>query len=163
MLHEAASFGSTKITKVIVDHFPFLLTKKNIIGDNAVHVATKNKYLKVLEVLINSSTVELQMRNSIGNTALHEAMFFPICYEAVSLLFWTNPNTAYILNEDGKSPLCLATHNKQIVGLLLLAPYGNCGLIRRPRLELPFYDAIRMERLGIFLTFILSIFYCHPI
>ena len=27
LLHEAASFGSTKITKFIVDHFPFLLTK----------------------------------------------------------------------------------------------------------------------------------------
>ncbi|XP_030969657.1 protein ACCELERATED CELL DEATH 6-like [Quercus lobata] len=149
LLHEAASFGSTKITKFIVDHFPFLLTKKNILGDSAIHVATKNKHLKVLEVLINSSTVELQMRNSIGNTALHEAMFFPICYEAINLLFWGDPNVAYILNEDGKSPLCLATHDKQIVGLLSLAPYGNRGLIGRSRLELPFYDAIRMERLDI--------------
>uniref|UniRef100_A0A7N2LKD3 PGG domain-containing protein n=1 Tax=Quercus lobata TaxID=97700 RepID=A0A7N2LKD3_QUELO len=89
------------------------------------------------------------MRNSIGNTALHEAMFFPICYEAINLLFWGDPNVAYILNEDGKSPLCLATHDKQIVGLLSLAPYGNRGLIGRSRLELPFYDAIRMERLDI--------------
>ena len=57
LLHEAASFGSTKITKFIVDHFPFLLTKKNILGNSAIHVATKNKHLKVLEVLINSSTI----------------------------------------------------------------------------------------------------------
>ena len=99
MLHEAASFGSTKITKFIVDHFPFVLTKKNILGDNAIHVATKKKHLKVLEILINSSTVELQMRNSIGNTALHEAMLFLICYEAINLLFWGDPNAAYILNE----------------------------------------------------------------
>ena len=163
MLHEAASFGSTKITKFIVDHFPFVLTKKNILGDSAIHVATKKKHLKVLEVLINSSTVELQMRNSIGNTALHEAIFFPICYEAINLLFWGDPNMAYILDEDGKSLLCLATSDKKIVWLLLLAPYGNRGLIGRSRLELLFYVAIRMERLGIFLTFILSIFYCHVI
>ena len=75
-------------------------------------MATKNKHLKVLEVLINSFTVELQMRNSIGNTALHEAIFFPICYEAINLLFWGDPNMAYILNEDGKSLLCLATPDK---------------------------------------------------
>ena len=163
MLHEAASFGSTKIIKFIVDHFPFVLTKKNILGDSAIHVATKKKHLKVLEVLINSSTVELQMRNSIGNTALHKAMFFPICYEVINHLFWGDSNAAYILNEDEKSPLCLATSDKKIVWLLLLAPYGNRGLIGRSRLELLFYVAIRMERLGIFLTFILSIFYCHVI
>ena len=150
MLHEASSFGSTKITKFIVDHFPFLLTKKNILGDSAIHVATKNKHLKVLEVHINSSIVELQMRNSIGNTTLHEAMFFPICYEAINILFWGDPNMAYILNEDRKSLLCLATPDMQIVGLLLLVPYGNRGLIGRSRLELPFYVAIRMKRLGIF-------------
>ena len=126
-------------------------------------MATKNKHLKVLKVLINNSTVELQMKNSIGNTALHEAMFFPICYEVINLLFWGDPNATYILNEDGKSPLCLATPDKQIVGLLLLVPYENRGLIGRSRLELPFYVAIRMERLGIFLTFILSIFYWHVI
>ena len=172
LLHETASFGSTKITKFIVEHFPFLLTKKNILGDSVIHVATKNKHLKVLEVLINNSTIELQIRNSIGNTTLHEAIFFPICYEAIffpicyeaiNLLFWGDPNAAYIMNEDRKSPLSLATPDKQIVGLLLLVPYGNRGLIGRSRLELPFYVAIRMERLGIFLTFILSIFYWHVI
>ena len=42
---------------------------------------------------------------------------------------------AYILNEDRKSPLCLATSNEQIVGLLLLVSYGNRGLIGRSRLE----------------------------
>ena len=131
LLHESASFGSTKITKFIFDYFPFLLTKKNILGDGTILVATKNKHLRVLEVLINSSTVELQMRNSIGNTALHEAIFFPICYEAIDLLFWGHPNMAYILNEDGKSLLCLATPDKQIVKLLLPAPSGNHGLIGR--------------------------------
>ena len=131
LLHEAASFGSTKITKFIVDHFPFLLTKKNILGDRAIHVTTKNKHLRVLEVLINSSTVDLQMRNSIRNTALHEVMFFLICYKAINLLFWGDPNVAYILKEDGKSPLYLATPNKQFVGFLLLAPYCYHGLIGR--------------------------------
>ena len=71
------------------------------------------------------------MRNSIGNTALHEAIFFPICYEAINLLFWGDPNIAYILNEDGKSLLCLATPDKQIVKLLLPVPSGNHGLIGR--------------------------------
>ena len=69
---------------------------------------------------------------------------------------------AYILNEDGKSPLCLATSDKQIVGLLLLASYGNCGLIGMSRLELSFYVSIKMKRLGIFLDFILSNFLLSP-
>ena len=94
-------------------------------------MATKNKHLRVLEVLINSSTVDLQMSNSIGNTALHKAMFFPICYEVINHLFWGDSNAAYILNEDEKSPLCLATSDKKIVWLLLLVPYGNHGLIGR--------------------------------
>ena len=131
LLHEAKSFGSTKITKFIVDQFPFLLTEKNILVDSVVHVDTKNKHLRVLKVLFNSSIVELQMRNSIGNTALHEAMFFLICYDAINLLFWGDPNAAYILKEDRKSTLCLATPEKQIVDLLLLVPYGNHGLIGR--------------------------------
>ena len=76
LLHETTSFGSTKIAKFIVDHFPFLFTKKNILEDSAIDMATKSKHLKILKVLINSSTVELQMRNSIGNIALHESMFF---------------------------------------------------------------------------------------
>ena len=94
-------------------------------------MATKNKHLRVLEVLINSSTVDLQMRNSIRNTALHEVMLFLICYKAINLLFWGDPNAAYILKEDGKSPLYLATPNKQFVGFLLLASYCYRGLIGR--------------------------------
>ena len=69
---------------------------------------------------------------------------------------------AYILNEDGKSPLCLATLDKQIVGLLLLASYGIRGLIERSRLELSFYVSIKMKRLGIFFDFILSNFLFSP-
>ena len=101
------------------------------------------------------------MRNSIGNTALHEAMFFPICYEAINLLFRGDPNAAYILNEDGKSSLCLATPDKQIVGLLLLASYGNRGLIGRFQLELPFLcchknGKIRYILYFYFINFLLS-------
>ena len=71
-------------------------------------------------------------------------------------MFWGDPSAAYILNEDGKSPLCLATPDKQIVGLLLLASYG------KSLLELSFYVSIKMKRLGIFLDFILSNFLLSP-
>ena len=45
LLHKAASFGSIKIAKLIIDHFPFLLTRRNVLGDTALHVAIKARKL----------------------------------------------------------------------------------------------------------------------
>ncbi|XP_030973209.1 protein ACCELERATED CELL DEATH 6-like [Quercus lobata] len=161
VLHKAASFGSIKIAKLIVDHFPFLLTRRNVLGDTALHVAVKarkldvatkdSKFIDVMEVLIDANVNDreqlLEMKNNVGNTALHEAVIAQ-CVDAVQCLFSQNKKVSYYLNDGGESPLCLAieTGNIEILEHLLKAPYKNGGLIERPRKESPVHAAIFMKR-----------------
>ena len=90
LLHEAAKFGSIKITKLIINHFPHLLTKQNFIGDTILHVALKAKKIDIIKALVDTFRFWeqkhggsclaydhkklFQMKNHIGNTALHEAV-----------------------------------------------------------------------------------------
>ena len=80
LLHEAAKFGSIEITKLITNHFPHLLTKQNFIGDTIFHVAFKAKKIDIIEALTFSPSPVydhkklFQMKNHIGDTALHEAV-----------------------------------------------------------------------------------------
>ncbi|KAL4625687.1 hypothetical protein ACB092_05G043400 [Castanea dentata] len=147
VLHKAASFGSREIAKLIIDHFPFLLTRRNVLGDTALHVATKARKLNVMKVLIDAKVNLLQMKNKDGNTALHEAVIARYV-DAVKYLFPRHKEVSYYLNDGGESPLCLAieTENIEILELLLEAPYGNGGLIERPRKESPVHAAIFMKR-----------------
>ncbi|KAF3950582.1 hypothetical protein CMV_023687 [Castanea mollissima] len=153
LLHKAASFGSIKIAKLIIEHFPFpfLCTRRNVLGDTALHVAVKARKLDVMEVLVDANVDDreqfLEMMNNVGNTALHEAVIAQ-CVEAVQYLFSRNKKVSYYLNDGGESPLCLAieTGNIEILGHLLKAPYKNSGLIERPRKESPVHAAIFMER-----------------
>ena len=163
VLHKAASFGSIKIAKLIIGHFPLLLTRRNILGDTALHVAVKarkldvatkdSKFIDVLEVLIDDNVSDreqlLEMKNNVGNTALHEAVIAQ-CVDAVQCLFSQNKKVSYYLNDGGESPLCLAieTGNIEILEHLLRAPYKNGGLIERPRKESPVHAAIFMKRRG---------------
>lgn len=170
LLHEAASFGSKKIAKDIIDHHPSLLTRRNIIGDTALHVAAKRGKFDILEVLtVNSGkqtsgnplegpslayeyTDDLQllrMQNHVGNTALHEAVIANGLAE-VEYLLSKDSETAYYLNEEGVSPFCLAaeTGNKNILRRLLELLDGNDKLIGRPRRESPIYAVILQRSLG---------------
>ncbi|KAL0010080.1 hypothetical protein SO802_005188 [Lithocarpus litseifolius] len=159
LLHKAASFGSVGIAELIIDHFPFLLNRRNNLGDTALHVATKAKELGVVKVLIdksgklcpaNDNNTYSQMKNHIGNTALHEAVkaLFP---DGVSCLFSANPKVSYYLNENGESPLRLAieTGDKEILELLFKAPSVYDELVGGPQEESPVYAAILMKRIDI--------------
>ena len=158
LLHKAASFGSADIAELVIDHFPFLLNRRNNLGDTALHVATKAKKLSVVKILIdksgklcpaNDNDTLSQMKNHIGNTALHEAVKAHF-RDAVSCLFLANPKVSYYLNEKGESPLRLAieTGDKEILELLFnnLGVYD--GLVGRPKEESPIYAAILMRKLG---------------
>lgn len=170
LLHEAASFGSKKIAKDIIDHHPSLLTRRNIIGDTALHVAAKRGKLDILKVLTVSSGKQtsgnplegpslayeynddmqlLRMQNQVGNTALHEAVIADGLAE-VEYLLSKDSETAYYLNEEGVSPFCLAaeTGNKNILRRLLELLDGNDKLIGRPRRESPIYAVILQRSLG---------------
>ncbi|KAF3971028.1 hypothetical protein CMV_005327 [Castanea mollissima] len=169
LLHEAASFGSKKIAKDIIDHHPSLLTRRNIIGDTALHVAAKRGKLDILEVLTVNSGKQtsgnplegpslayeynddmqlLRMQNQVGNTALHEAVIADGLAE-VEYLLSKNSETAYYLNKEGVSPFCLAaeTGNKDILRRLLELVDGNDKLIGRPRRESPIYAVILQRSL----------------
>jgi ankyrin repeat protein len=52
LLHEAAKFGSIEITKLIINHFPHLLTKQNFMGDTILHVAFKAKKINIVNMYI---------------------------------------------------------------------------------------------------------------
>ena len=151
VLHKSASFGSKNIAKLIIDKFPFFLTRRNVLGDTALHVAIKARKFDVMEVLIDDNVNDreqlLEMKNNVGNTALHEAVIAQ-CVGAVQDLFSRHKKVSNYLNDGGESPLCLAieTENIEILELLLEAPYG--GLIERPRKESPVHVAIFMKRLG---------------
>lgn len=155
-LLQAASFGSVDIAELVIDHFPFLLNRKNNLGDTALHVATKAKKLSVVKFLIdksgklcpaNDNDTLSQMKNHIGNTALHEAVkaLFP---DAVSCLFSANPRVS--LNENGESPLHLAieTGDKEILEVLFKAPSVYDELVGGPQEESPVYAAILKKRIG---------------
>ena len=51
LLHEAARFGSKNIASHIVDNFPSIVTRTNMIGDTALHVAAKFGKLDIIKVL----------------------------------------------------------------------------------------------------------------
>ncbi|XP_065630522.1 protein ACCELERATED CELL DEATH 6 isoform X2 [Quercus suber] len=159
LLHKAASFGSVDIAELIIDHFPFLLYGRNNLGDTALHVATKAKKLSIVKVLIdksgkpcppNDNDTLSQMKNHIGNSALHEAVIarFP---DAISVLFLANPKVAYYLNEKGESPLRLAieTGDTEIFELLFKAPGVYDEFVGGPQEESPVYTAILMKRIDI--------------
>jgi ankyrin repeat protein len=170
LLHEAAKFGSLKITKLIINHFPHFLTKQNFIRDTILHVALKAKKIKKIEALADtfrfgeqkhegsserpSSAYDhkelFQMKNHIGNTALHEAVRTGQSNEVIMYLLSVNPEALYSLNNEGQSPFFLAveTDNKDIRKLLLQATESNGDLEGRPREELPVYVAILRKRKG---------------
>ncbi|XP_023904912.1 uncharacterized protein LOC112016606 [Quercus suber] len=158
LLHKAASCGSVEIAELIIDHFPFLVNRRNNLGDTALHVATKARKLNVVKVLVDKSCklspandidTLSQMKNHIGNTALHEAVMAAFS-DAISSLFLANPKVSYYLNEKGESPLRLAieTGKKEILELLLKVPGVYDGLVGRPQEESPVYAAILMKRKG---------------
>ena len=120
--------------------------------DTALHVATKARKLNVVRVLVDKSCKlcpATQMKNHIGNTALHEAVM-ALFSDAISCLFLANPKVSYYLNEKGESPLRLAieTGKKEILELLFKVPGVYDGLVGRPQEESPVYAAILMKRKG---------------
>ena len=167
MLHKAASFGSKNIAKLIIDKFPFFLTRRNVLGDTALHVAIKARKFDVMKVLIDANVNDreqlLEMKNNVGNTALHEAVIAQCSLEVVKKLFSRHKEASYYLNDGGESPLCLAieTENIEILELLLEAPYENGRLMERPRKESPVHAAIFMKKRGSISPNFLPFYFTH--
>ena len=162
LLHEAARFGSKNIASYILDNFPSIVTWTNMIGDTALHVAAKFGELDIIKVL----TVEfgkprhandffnkqlLRIKNHIGNTALHQAVINKNLDE-VKYLVSIDPEVAYYLNEEKKSPFYLAveTNDKDIFKALLEEAQDLNDAVERPRPrgESPIYAIILKRNKG---------------
>ena len=161
LLHVAAHFGSEKIAELICQHFPELLSKRNIKGDTAIHVAARAKNLNLMKIILaqyvaekskysveNGDKVEElpRIKNEYGNTALHEA----VCcnhFEGVACLFSAEQHVAHCLNKLGKSPLYLSVlaPDKEILSLLLQAPFKKGEPLPTSRGNSPLHAAI-LER-----------------
>jgi len=82
LLHVAASHGSEGVTQLLCHHFPLLITRKNFLGDNALHLAARAGQCDTIQILVNHVEIHhrtlelaslLRMKNNKGNTPLHDA------------------------------------------------------------------------------------------
>ncbi|KAL3739454.1 hypothetical protein ACJRO7_020815 [Eucalyptus globulus] len=97
LLHVAASSEKEDVTKLILSHFPYLMTRKNCSEDTPLHVAAQNKK-SAMQLLLEKDR-EITYQESLDQ----------------KIMYWKN--------KDGKSPLYLAakTGCLEILRLLLEA------------------------------------------
>ncbi|KAI4332976.1 hypothetical protein L6164_017837 [Bauhinia variegata] len=151
LLHVAAHFGQEKITELIACHYPALLTRRNINGDTALHVAAKASSSNVIMVILSQYAAEkanssgnsmdngggelTRLINELGNTALHEAVYSKHL-NGVILLAFADKAVAHFLNKADRSPLYLGVVlnlDKEVLDHLLQAPFPD------DKLPLPSY------------------------
>ncbi|KAI4332971.1 hypothetical protein L6164_017835 [Bauhinia variegata] len=151
LLHVAAHFGKVKIAELIACHYPALLTRRNINGDTALHVAAKASSSNVIMVILSQYAAEkanssgnsmdngggelTRLINELGNTALHEAVYSKHL-NGVILLVLADKVVAHFLNKADRSPLYLGVVlnlDKEVLDLLLQAPFPD------DKLPLPSY------------------------
>ncbi|KAL4328013.1 hypothetical protein HN51_035267 [Arachis hypogaea] len=160
LLHVAAHFGRERIAELICQHFPEILTKQDIKGDTALHVAirAKNNNLEVIKIIVDTYLIDeelqqqlVRIKNEHGNTALHEAV---ICnhFDAVECIFGADQIVAHCLNKLGLSPLyltVLTASDKKILTLLLKAPFEKDKLLPAFRGNSPLHAAILKRNSGL--------------
>jgi ankyrin repeat protein len=138
LLHVAASHGSEGVTQLLCHHFPLLITRKNFLGDNALHLAARAGRFNTIQILVKHvkthlRTLELasllRMKNNKGNTPLHDAVIKG-CREVAFFLVYEDLEVSYHKNKEDKSPLYLAVEscNEEMIASFIEAmPEGNLG------------------------------------
>jgi ankyrin repeat protein len=135
----AASHGSEGVTQLLCHHFPLLITRKNFLGDNALHLAARAGRFDTIQNLVKHVKIDphktlelaslLRMKNNKGNTPLHDAVIKG-CREVACFLVNEDLEVSYHKNKEDKSPLYLAVEScdeKMIVSLIEAMPEGNLG------------------------------------
>ncbi|KAF2300058.1 hypothetical protein GH714_007757 [Hevea brasiliensis] len=142
------SSGNEEIAQLIAYHFPWLICKRNIKGDTALHIAARGGMLNTIQILVScgkdfpskdssdsSSTGGhglQRIKNVHGNTALHEAVMNRH-HDVAQFLISADPQVWYYQNKEGWSPLYMAVKigDFQIFRLLLQAPTGHSDLVNK--------------------------------
>ncbi|KAH8482201.1 hypothetical protein H0E87_029610 [Populus deltoides] len=150
LLHVAASHGSEGVTQLLCHHFPLLITRKNFLGDNALHLAARAGRFDTIQnlvkhVKIHHRTLELasllRMKNNKGNTPLHDAVIKG-CREVACFLVYEDLEVSYHKNKEDKSPLYLAVEScdeEMITSVIEAMPEGNLEKLAdgKPDIMLP--------------------------
>ncbi|KAJ4718669.1 protein ACCELERATED CELL DEATH 6 [Melia azedarach] len=178
MLHVAASYNHKEIVELMARNFPGLVSKTNNQEDTALHVAARTGNLETVATIVYCAkqiptiTSEadpslLRMKNSKGNTALHDALLSLLASRdidgttsdksldlaALTLhLASQEPEVLYYQNKEGKSPLCLAVEfgREDILDYLLTVTAEVHGSDdRMPEGESPAHVAVKQKRLDL--------------
>ncbi|KAG6740647.1 hypothetical protein POTOM_056103 [Populus tomentosa] len=150
LLHVAASHGSEGVIQLLCHHFPLLITRKNFLGDNALHLAARAGRFDTIQnlvehVKIHHRTLELasllRMKNNKGNTPLHDAVIKG-CREVACFLVNEDLEVSYHKNKEDKSPLYLAIescHGDMLASFIEAMPEGNLEklAVGKPDIMLP--------------------------
>ncbi|KAJ9189101.1 hypothetical protein P3X46_000432 [Hevea brasiliensis] len=165
LLHMVTSSGNEEIAQLIAYHFPWLICKRNIKGDTALHIAARGGMLNTIQILVScgkdfpskdssdsSSTGGhglQRIKNVHGNTALHEAVMNRH-HDVAQFLISADPQVWYYQNKEGWSPLYMAVKigDFQIFRLLLQAPTGHSDLVNKLEGNPPAHATIIEGKIG---------------
>lgn len=137
-LHIAVQFGHINVVAEIYSHCGLLLTWPNSDGDTPLHVAARTGNFSVVEYMVGQmlsarSSMDsengkknisdtLEVRNTRGNTVLHEAVSNGH-QKVAKFLIKVEPNLACFENDEGESPLFIAAREgmTEMVNRILLS------------------------------------------
>ena len=147
-LHIAVQFGHINVVAEIYSHCGLLLTWPNLDGDTPLHGAARTGKYYVVEYLVGEmlsarSSMDsengkknisdtLEVRNTRGNTVLHEAVINGH-QKVAKFLIKVEPNLACFENDEGESPLFMAARagmTEMVNRILLSTPsvaHGGSG------------------------------------
>ncbi|KAG6739607.1 hypothetical protein POTOM_057209 [Populus tomentosa] len=137
LLHVAASHGSEGVTQLLCHHFPLLITRKNFLGDNALHLAARAGRFDTIQNIVKHVKIDphktlelaslLRMKNNKGNTPLHDGVIKG-CREVACFLVNEDLEVSYHKNKEDKSPLYLAVEScdeEMLASFIEAMPEGN--------------------------------------
>ncbi|KAG6739610.1 hypothetical protein POTOM_057212 [Populus tomentosa] len=151
LLHVAATHGSEGVTQLLCHHFPLLITRKNFLGDKALHLAARTGRFDTIQNLVNQVKIDphktlelaslLRMQNNKGNTPLHDAVIKG-CRDVARFLVNEDLEVSYHKNKEDKSPLYLAVEScdeEMLDSFIEAMPEGNLEkpAVGKPDIMLP--------------------------
>ncbi|KAF7849997.1 hypothetical protein BT93_L0048 [Corymbia citriodora subsp. variegata] len=149
LLHIAAGIENPDILQslleVVPDKFPTF--NLNHLGDNPLHVAARAGKIQTAKLLLGCN-MYVDMKNGVGNTALHEAVKKCDC-DLTRLLLDHGSRSVYQKNSESRCPLYLAveTGKLEILELLLRNVDGREDLKSEMLGLSPVHGAVKHKRL----------------